>query len=248
MLDAPLFPGLATPDARRRCAPRHEPAPRPVADRLLADRLPADRPPADHRRTSHVIDHLRFVDGRRVLTTNVGLRPEEIAELARAARFGRIEVRYRIPTPDRRLADVLDPRAPSPYLRFASLRAARRAGLAAGVVVAPLIPGVNANEADLRRLFADARRAGAAFVDVEVSSPTERRRAELIAELRRRYPRVAARHEVWRRASSLSPHDERARIEALVEELGRAFGLPRKSDGRLGPPGSGRQSSFSFAG
>jgi DNA repair photolyase len=237
MLDTPLLPGLTTPAPQRRCVPRDEPAPRPSSE----------RPSFDRRRTSHVVDHLRFVNGRRVLTTNVGLRPDEIAELARAARFGPIEVRYRIATPDRRLAQILDPHAPSPYLRFASLRAARRAGLVAGVVVAPLIPGVNAHEADLRRLFADARRADAAFVAVEVATPSERRRAELVAELRRRYPRVAARHEVWRRTSSLSPHEERARIEAHVEELGRNCGLPRASDGPVGPPGSEHQCRFSFA-
>ncbi len=194
-----------------------------------------------------MIDHLRFVDGRRVLTTNVGLRTDEIVELARAARFGRIEVRYRIPTPDRRLAEILEPHAPSPYLRFASLRAARRAGLAAGVVVAPLIPGVNAHEGDLRRLFADARRAGAAFVAAEVATPSERRRAELVRELRLRYPRVAARHEVWRRTSSLSPLEERVRVEALVQSLGHTFELPDRADGAVGPPGSEHQRRFSFA-
>jgi len=242
MLETPLLPGLTTQDPQRRCVPRDKPAPRPPAEGPPLDRLPSER-----RRTSHVIDHLRFVNGRRVLTTNVGLRPDEIAELARAARFGRIEVRYRIPTPDRRLAEILDPHAPSPYLRFASLRAARRAGLEAGVVVAPLIPGVNAHEADLRRLFAEARRAGAAFVAAEIATPSDRRRAELVAELRRRYPRVAARHEVWRRTSSLTASEERARIEALVETLGRAFGMSREMDGPVGPPGSERQRRFSFA-
>jgi DNA repair photolyase len=182
-----------------------------------------------------------------VLTTTVGLCAAEIAELVRAARFGPIEVRFRIPTPDRRLAAVLDPRAPPPSLRFASLRAARRAGLAAGVVVAPLIPGVNTNETDLRELVARARAAGAAFVADEVVLPGRPRRDELSRVLRARYPRVAARFEVWRRTSNLPPADERARIGSLLDELRGRFGLPREAAGSVGPPGSGSQRRFGFA-
>jgi len=182
-----------------------------------------------------------------VLVTRTGLRQAEIDELAAASRFGPIEVRHEIATPDRRLARVLEPHATSPSLRFASIRAARRAGLVAGLVVGPLIPGVNDNEADLRRLVAEAKRAGAAFVVAEIVVPGEERRAALVRELKRSYPRVAARHEVRRRTSSLSAAEERARIEAVVAELRRRFDLPRSADGPLGPPGSGLQRRFAFA-
>jgi DNA repair photolyase len=232
MLQTTLFEGLATPPAPRRCRPRH---------------APSRRPPTAAVRASTVIDRLRFIDGRRVLTTTCGLRPVEISELARAARFGPIEVRYRIPTPDRRLAAVLEPNAPPPSLRFASLAAARRAGLVAGVVVAPLVPGVNAHEGDLRRLFAEARRAGAAFVAAEIVFSGDARREELVRALRRLHPRIAARHEVWRRTSSRPPHEERARIDALLESLRRQFDLPREAPRDVDPPGSASQRRFGFA-
>jgi len=201
--------------------------------------------------TPAVIDRLRWIaDGltaRRVLTTNVGLSAAEIEELARAARFGPIEVRFRVPTPDRRLAAILDPHAPPPSLRLASLRAARRAGLVAGVVVSPLIPGVNANEADLRELVARAKACGAAFVADEIVLPGKPRRDELSRVLRARYPRVAARFEVWRRTSNRPPDEERARVESMLAELRGRFGLPREAPGTIGPPGSGSQRQFGFA-
>jgi hypothetical protein len=226
MMQPALFPEL-TPPPRRRCERRREPQPR--------------------RPTPAVIDRLRWIDGRRVLTTSVGLSSTDIAELARAARFGPIEVRFRIPTPDRRLAALLDPHAPSPTMRLASLRAARRAGLVAGVVVAPLIPGVNANDADLRELFARAKASGAAFVADEVVLPGRPRRDELSRVLRARYPRVAARYEVWRRTSARPPDEERARVAALLDDLRGRFGLPRTGGGETGPPGSGSQRRFAFA-
>jgi DNA repair photolyase len=230
MLQSALFPGLTLPP-RGRCEPRREPQPR--------------------HRTPAVIDRLRWIAvgaaARRVLTTNVGLSSAEIAELARAARFGPIEIRFRIATPDRRLAAILDPHAPPPSLRLASLRAARRAGLVAGVVVGPLIPGVTANEADLRELVAKAKASGAAFVADEVVLPGKPRRDELARVLRARYPRVAARFEVWRRTSSRPPGEERTRVESVLAELRARFDLPREAPVTVGPPGSGSQRQFAFA-
>jgi DNA repair photolyase len=212
-------------------------------------RAPCERraEPRRRRPTPAVIERLRWSGGRRVLTTTAGLSSAEIAELARAARFGPVEVRFRVPTPDRRLAAILDPRAPPPGLRLASLRAARRAGLVAGVVVAPLVPGVNASEADLAELFAKAKASGAAFVDGEIVVPGLPRRAGLSRLLRARYPRVAARFEVWLRTSDRPPAEERARLEALLDGLRARFGLPRGAPPTVGPPGAASQRRFAFA-
>lgn len=195
-----------------------------------------------------VVDRLRWVGGRRVLVTPGRLDARDVAELARAARFGPIEVRVRIPTPDRRLAAVLEPGTPPPALRFATLRLARRAGLVVGVVAGPLIPGVTDHERDLVALFASARAAGAAFLTAEVAIPRASRQADLRFRLRRAYPRVAARLEVWRRTSRLAPEEERDRILGLAGDLGRRFGLPDSPDEARGPHHPGGQRRFAFAG
>jgi hypothetical protein len=227
MMDESLFPDLPPPAARAR-RPRRGPG-------------DPGRPP-----TSRVVERLRYVGGRRVTTSNGVLLPDQLADLSRAARFAPIEVRIRIPTSDRRLAAVLDPTGPPLWKRFRALRDARRAGLSAGVAIDPLVPGLNAHEPDLARVFEEARRAGALFVDARVVLPAERRRAELARELRRRYPRVAARLEVWRRGSR-PPPEEREEVERLLEELGARFDLPRSWNGAPGPPGTGSQRQFAFA-
>jgi DNA repair photolyase len=202
-----------------------------------------------------VEDRLREEGGRRVLVTSTALRGAEIAELARLSRNGGlhegpIEVRFRVATPDRRLAAIVEPSAAPPALRMASLRNARRAGLVAGLVVAPLIPGVTAHEGDLVSLLAEARTSGASFVRAEVRFLDPVRTADLLRTLRRHYPRVAARLEVWLRTASRPPGEERSRIEARVEELARRFGLPRRHPCDAEPPASppcfDPQQHFSF--
>ena len=54
------------------------------------------------------------------------------------------------------LARKMEPRAPRPDLRFAALRKLRQAGITAGVLCSPLLPGINDS---LRSLDAVASRA-----------------------------------------------------------------------------------------
>lgn len=227
-----LFP-LVTTAPRDRCAPRREPRSRVS---------PTRESPAG----ASILDRLRWEGGVRVVTTT-GLTPGEIAELSAAAQSGPIEVRLSIPTPDRRLAGALEPGAPPPSLRFAALRAARRAGLAAGVIVAPLIPGVNDVEHDLERLLCEARAAGASFVAFRVSRPSERRCRELVRSLRDRYPRAAARYEVRRMLADRQPAEPSEAVERLLDRLAPRCGVALRTD-RTGPAPSagGSQTEFPF--
>lgn len=186
----------------------------------------------------------------RVITTTE-LTPRDISDLSAAARSGPIEVRLAIPTTDRRLAAALEPGAPSPSLRFAALRAARRAGLVAGVVVAPLIPGVNDVEFDLTRLLGEARAAGAAFVGFRVSCPSERRSRELVRSLRASCPRAAARFEVRRIMADRTPAEEADAPEAVARMLRRLAprcGVALRPDpATLTPSPPCSQAEFPFA-
>ena len=184
------------------------------------------------------------------MLTTTGLSSSEIEELKRAARFDPVEVRFRVPTPDRRLAAALEPGTPPPSLRLAGLRAARRAGLMAGVLVAPLLPGVNDIECDLARLLAEAGRSGAAFVEFGILRPTEHGSRRLVRSLRTSYPRAAARLEVRRLLASAEPSDDEVALEHMLLRLAREFGValranPLRSSGS--DAGDGAQGRFSFA-
>jgi hypothetical protein len=177
-------------------------------------------------------------DPIRVLTLDRPLAPEETAELAAASGTSRsvlLEIRVRIPTVDRRLSAVLEPKGVAPARRFAALRALRRAGLTAGVLVAPLVPGIDDLERDLVELVARARSCGASFLAYEIESPDARRRTELLRLLRQRYPRVAARYEVHLATASLPPDREAERASAVVASLARRFGIAlRPPTGQFG--------------
>jgi hypothetical protein len=184
-----------------------------------------------------------------VLTTSAPLTDHDLRDLARFARVAQVEVRFRIPSTDRRLAAVLDPTGPAPPLRFAGLRAARRAGLRAGVLIAPLVPGVNGIEVELRDLLVQSRASDSEFVESALDLPGPDRAAALLGTLRGRYPRVAARYEVWLRTAARSSGEDRGRVEALLADLGRRFRVPVGSRPGAAPhaPAPPWQRTFAFA-
>jgi DNA repair photolyase len=168
---------------------------------------------------------------RRVVTLDRPPTADELEELVGRSAAGEVEVRVRIPTPDRRLAAVLEPGAAPPLRRFAALRVLRRAGLEPGLLLAPLVPGIHDHERDLVELLGRARAAHGAHVAFRIDVPSEVRAVELHRELALRYPRVAARFEVHRRTSGLSPPEEVDRIADLLARLARRFGVPLRDSG-----------------
>lgn len=94
-----------------------------------------------------------------VTKSNLVLRDAEL--LREIARHNRVFVNVTITTVDTELARILEPRAPRPDLRLEAVRQLNLAGVAAGVICAPVLPGITDNPRDLEALVEAAARAGA---------------------------------------------------------------------------------------
>ncbi len=64
-----------------------------------------------------------------------------------------------VPFADAKIAGLLEPQAPPPARRLEAIRRLREAGVSAGVMVAPIIPGLN--DRDIGRILQQAAEAGA---------------------------------------------------------------------------------------
>ena len=93
--------------------------------------------------------------------TKSTLVARDIDVLVEIARRNKLVVHVTITTPDVELARKLEPRAPRPDLRFATVTRLRAAGLTVGILCSPLLPGITdtANALDqMARQAAAARR------------------------------------------------------------------------------------------
>ncbi len=95
-----------------------------------------------------------------VIVTKSHLVTRDIDILAPMARQNLVKVCLSVTTLDPRLARAMEPRASTPTKRLAALRALARAGIPAGVMVAPIIPALN--DSEIETVLAAAHEAGAA--------------------------------------------------------------------------------------
>jgi DNA repair photolyase len=196
-----------------------------------------------------VLRELSYASRLRIsITTKSSLVTRDIDLLIAIARRNDVHVNVTITTPDSRLARFLEPRAPAPSTRFETIRTLRAAGIRTGVFLMPVLPGITDSDADLRILLRHATSAGAQYLAHSVVFLEGTSRAHFLASLRRAYPRVAARYEVWTRSGRNLPLDLRNEVAGRVHTLAREHGLP----GTSGAPGTASRTAtqqvFAFAG
>jgi DNA repair photolyase len=78
-------------------------------------------------------------------------------------KHNRLAVSFSLPSVDDRINRLVEPRAPSAMRRLAALEALSRAGIQAGLVVSPVLPGLEERELGLSPLLSRAANAGARF-------------------------------------------------------------------------------------
>ena len=98
------------------------------------------------------------------IVTKSNLIVRDVELLREIGRLNRMFVNLTITTVDANLARKLEPRAPRPGLRLDAVRQLNLAGVAAGIICAPVLPGITDPPRELEALVAAAAQAGAQFI------------------------------------------------------------------------------------
>lgn len=137
-----------------------------------------------------------------------------------------LSVDISLATADSRLARRLELRSPVPAARLRALQRLTRAGLHAGLMIAPIVPGITDDRNGLDRLIAKAKEAGAHYVSGAALrlGPAARRR--FLPYLTREFPHLAERYRRhYARSDAASPAYSRA-LSARLHEIRQAHGFP----------------------
>ena len=97
-----------------------------------------------------------------VTKSNLILRDAEL--LRKIAEKNQLYVNLTITTVDARLARILEPRAPRPDLRLEAVRKLNEAGVRAGVICAPVVPGITDYPKALDELVCATKAAGGRYI------------------------------------------------------------------------------------
>ena len=144
---------------RELAAPKY--APQPIAMGTNTDPYqPIER---QHRITRSIIETLHRHKHPLSIVTKSNLVLRDLDLLQEMGREGLVKVFVSVTTLDRKLARKMEPRAPTPEKRLEAIEAMNKAGVPAGVMVAPIIPAINDSEIEAiltRAYAAGAREAG----------------------------------------------------------------------------------------
>jgi DNA repair photolyase len=98
------------------------------------------------------------------IVTKSNLIVRDVELLRRISEHNRLFVNITITTVNTDLARILEPRAPRPDLRLEAIRQLNLASVAAGVICAPVLPGITDAPRDLEALVAAAAKADAKYI------------------------------------------------------------------------------------
>ena len=186
--------------------------------------------------TRRILEVFATENGRKMwITTKSDLPTRDIELLQRVAQRNVLYLNLTITTLDAELARGLEPRAPRPDLRLAALAALTAKGIRCGVIVSPVLPGINDGEQELRALAECAKQSGAKWFGGGVlflKSPT---REVFFAYLERDHPQLARRYQKTFGTVSRPSSEYHQLIEARFDQIRQQLGLNRKAVSYLPP-------------
>ena len=159
------------------------------------------------------------------ITTKSNRVVRDIDLLRRIGERSSISVNLSVTTLSQRLARRLEPRAPRPDLRLAAVTRLREAGIAAGVFVMPVLPGITDREHDLDALARGARDAGAQWLAASVVFLMPSSLGVFLPFLEKEFPKLARRYREWYTRNAYAPETYRKEISERVAALRAKYGL-----------------------
>jgi DNA repair photolyase len=162
------------------------------------------------------------------LVTKSPLALRDIDILAELAAGPGVTVYFSVPTLDERTWRETEPHTPSPRARLDAVRRMNEAGIPSGILVAPLIPGVNDSPEQVGEILRIAHENGAIGSPVVPLHLRGEVRDIWFGWLRHYRPDLIPRYEELYRRGAYVPSEERRRIQEMVENIRPRGGAKRR--------------------
>jgi DNA repair photolyase len=164
------------------------------------------------------------------IVTKSNLIVRDIDLLRRVAESNKLYVNLTITTVDTRLARILEPRAPRPDLRLEAVRRLNESGVAAGVIIAPVLPSITDTPAALERIVRATAEVGGRYVYANPLFLKPCSASIFMPFLRERFPHLVREYEKRFRTNAFLPGAYRRRISELMAALRKKYGLPGREE------------------
>jgi DNA repair photolyase len=152
-----------------------------------------------------------------------------------------VSVSISVPTVDEAVVRRTEPGTAPPRQRLRALERLAAAGVRAGVLMAPVLPGISDGDESLAATVRAARDAGAAFLLVGVLNLTPGTREHFLEALAEDWPELLPRYLDLYRGRSHLPATQTSGVAARVAGLRAAAGIAADRPPRCADPPMARQ-------
>ena len=161
-----------------------------------------------------------------VTKSNLILRDVEL--LRRVAEQNTLAINLTVTTLNVELARILEPRAPRPDLRLDAMSKLARAGLRAGVICAPVLPGITDAPADLEALVRAVAEAGGDYIYANALFLKPCSAAIFLPFLEQNFPHLVESYRQRYGQKAFLSQDYRKRLSLLMRRLRAKYGLDER--------------------
>jgi DNA repair photolyase len=163
-----------------------------------------------------------------VTKSNLVLRDVEV--LRQIGQANRLFVNITITTLNVDLARLLEPRAPRPDLRLEAMQKLNEAGIAAGVICAPVLPGITDSPRDLEALVRATALAGGKYIFANSLFLKPCSAAVFLPFLEKEFPQLVESYRLRYKDRAFLSASYRKRLSQLMTRLREKHGIPSDYD------------------
>ena len=160
----------------------------------------------------------------------------DVDVLAEAARRTKVSVMFSVPTLDPEVWRTTEPGTAPPRQRLRALSALVRAGIDAGVGMAPILPGLSDRPEQLAEVVKAVRAAGATSVWANLLYLRPGTKEHFLEALARDWPEELERYEQLYAGGAYLSRSEADPVRSRVRDLAREHGVRDRREVRLVPP------------
>jgi DNA repair photolyase len=169
-----------------------------------------------------------------------------LAELGKKARC---TVYFSVPTVDEEAWRILEPGTAHPLQRLRAVRELNDAGVSAGVLMAPIVPGFTSHPAKLEKTIQAIADHGAAFMGANLLYLKEGTRVHFMNFLEKNFPDMSKKYQRLYQGA-YAPKSYAKEVQSIVKLLQDRHGVKRRSEmetpGEVDSQGVSEQSSFNW--
>jgi DNA repair photolyase len=173
-----------------------------------------------------MIEALQETETPTSILTKSPLVLRDLDALAELAEVADVSVNFSVPTLDEKVWRETEPHTPHPRKRLEAVAKFNEAGIPSGVLVAPLMPGINDSPELVDEIVSLAEEAGATFVNAIALHLRPGVKEVFMSWLSAARPDLVPRYENLYQGRAYAPNSERKRIGSLVRTPNRS-GDPR---------------------